>query len=319
MSLADAPKWSNGDKTVTVTLKSNYKWSDGQPVTSRDVLFFFDEIKAAIKENASNWGPYTPNLGIPDEVASLTAPSANTVVFNLKQGGQPAVVLVQPAVRGAADAVARLGQSLRGRSDPGLHQPGEREEDLGLPQQAGDVAVHLHQQPAVADRGRALQADPVQQHHGRVHDGAEPRLRRPARQEGLHHPGRPVHLRYRRVQRGPGRQHRHGLPAADRHQAGGDGQGERLQRVRLSRLGVHLRHVQLPGQDRPLQQHHRPAVLPAGARAPAERARLRQGVLRRRRRPGLRPGAVHSDEPVHPGERGEEPVPVQRGRPRSRC
>ena len=64
MSLADAPKWSNGNKTVTVTLKSNYKWSDGQPVTSRDVLFFFDEIKAAIKENASNWGPYTPNLGI---------------------------------------------------------------------------------------------------------------------------------------------------------------------------------------------------------------------------------------------------------------
>jgi peptide/nickel transport system substrate-binding protein len=89
MSLANPPKWSNGDKTVTVTLKSNYKWSDGQPVTSRDVLFFFDEIKAAIKENASNWGPYTPNLGIPDEVASLTTPNANTVVFNLKKAVNP--------------------------------------------------------------------------------------------------------------------------------------------------------------------------------------------------------------------------------------
>ena len=89
MSLADPPKWSNGDKTVTVTLKSNYKWSDGQPVTSRDVLFFFDEIKAAIKENASNWGPYTPNLGIPDQVTSLTAPNARTVVFTLNKAVNP--------------------------------------------------------------------------------------------------------------------------------------------------------------------------------------------------------------------------------------
>ena len=36
MSLAYAPKWSNGDKTVSVTLKSSYKWSDARPVTSRD-------------------------------------------------------------------------------------------------------------------------------------------------------------------------------------------------------------------------------------------------------------------------------------------
>jgi peptide/nickel transport system substrate-binding protein len=37
MSLASAPTWSNGDKTVTVTPKSSYRWSDGQPVTARDV------------------------------------------------------------------------------------------------------------------------------------------------------------------------------------------------------------------------------------------------------------------------------------------
>jgi peptide/nickel transport system substrate-binding protein len=89
MSLANAPKWSHGTKTVTVTLKTNYKWSDGQPVTSRDVLFFFDEIKAAIKEDSSNWGPYTPNLGIPDQVASVTTPSAKTVVFTLNKPVNP--------------------------------------------------------------------------------------------------------------------------------------------------------------------------------------------------------------------------------------
>ena len=40
MSLANDPTWSNGNKTVTFTLKSNYKWSDGQPITSKDVLFW---------------------------------------------------------------------------------------------------------------------------------------------------------------------------------------------------------------------------------------------------------------------------------------
>ncbi|HEY3732411.1 MAG TPA: ABC transporter substrate-binding protein [Streptosporangiaceae bacterium] len=89
MSLAEPPKWSNGDKTVSVTLKGSYKWSDGQPVTAKDVLFFFDEIKAGIKEDPSNWGPYTPGLGMPDDVASVSTPTASTIVFNLKQAVNP--------------------------------------------------------------------------------------------------------------------------------------------------------------------------------------------------------------------------------------
>ncbi len=89
LSLADPPKWSNGDTTVSITLKSNYKWSDGQPVTAKDVLFFFDEVKAALKENAANWGPYSPGLGIPDEVASASTPSANTIVFTMTKKVNP--------------------------------------------------------------------------------------------------------------------------------------------------------------------------------------------------------------------------------------
>jgi len=53
------------------------------------VLFFFDEVKASIKEDPGNWGPYSPGLGIPDEVASVTAPNASTVVFNLKKAVNP--------------------------------------------------------------------------------------------------------------------------------------------------------------------------------------------------------------------------------------
>ena len=89
MSLAEPPKWSSGDTVVTVTLKSSYKWSDGQPITSKDVLFFFDEIKAAVKENPANWGPYTPGLGPPDDVASVAAPNASTIVFTLKKAVNP--------------------------------------------------------------------------------------------------------------------------------------------------------------------------------------------------------------------------------------
>jgi peptide/nickel transport system substrate-binding protein len=89
MSLADEPKWSNNDTTATISLKSNYKWSDGTPITSRDVQFFFDEVKAAIAEDPANWGPYSPGLGIPDEVAAVTTPDASTVVFTMKKSVNP--------------------------------------------------------------------------------------------------------------------------------------------------------------------------------------------------------------------------------------
>ena len=31
MSIANLPKYSNGNKTLTITMKSNYKWSNGKP------------------------------------------------------------------------------------------------------------------------------------------------------------------------------------------------------------------------------------------------------------------------------------------------
>jgi peptide/nickel transport system substrate-binding protein len=89
MSLANDPTWSNGNKTVTFTLKSNYKWSDGQPITSKDVLFWWYEMKAAIKESPANWAYYTPGLGIPDEVSSISAPNSTTVQMNLTKSVNP--------------------------------------------------------------------------------------------------------------------------------------------------------------------------------------------------------------------------------------
>jgi peptide/nickel transport system substrate-binding protein len=89
MSLASTPVWSNSDKTATITLKSNYKWSDGTAVTTADVLFWWDEMKAAIAISPANWADYTPNLGIPDQVSSITATSASTFVLNFKVAVNP--------------------------------------------------------------------------------------------------------------------------------------------------------------------------------------------------------------------------------------
>ena len=126
--------------------------------------------------------------------------------------------------------------------------------------------------------------------------------------------GRPLHLRHRRVQRAAVEEHRYRLHAADRHPAAGRREEGRVPRVRLPRLRLLLRGLQLRGQDRRLQQHHQPALRPPGARAPPGRAGLHQGFLPRRGRRGLRADPGRACVPVRPGERAEEPVPVQRER-----
>jgi peptide/nickel transport system substrate-binding protein len=102
LSLAYTPTYSNGDKTVTVRMKTNYKWNDGQPVTAADSLFYIDELRAAIKESASNWGEYSPGVGLPDQVVSASAPNATTLVVNLNKSVNPTwfteneLALIQP-------------------------------------------------------------------------------------------------------------------------------------------------------------------------------------------------------------------------------
>ncbi len=43
--LAASWKWSNGNKTLVFELRHGVKWSDGQPFTSKDVVFTFDLMK----------------------------------------------------------------------------------------------------------------------------------------------------------------------------------------------------------------------------------------------------------------------------------
>src|SRR5579875_1235014 len=79
LSPANAPVYSNGGKTVTVTMKG-WKWSDGESVDAQDVVFYMNMVEA----EKANWYAYSKGL-LPDNVVSYKATSPNTIVFNLNR------------------------------------------------------------------------------------------------------------------------------------------------------------------------------------------------------------------------------------------
>lgn len=82
LSLGETPKYSNGDKTVTITLK-NYKWSNGETVNGADVLFFMNIYQA----EKANFCGYVPGL-MPDNLTNVTA-SGQTVTFTMNRSFSP--------------------------------------------------------------------------------------------------------------------------------------------------------------------------------------------------------------------------------------
>jgi len=64
-SLGNPPVYSDHDTVVTVTIK-HWDWSDGTPVTTRDLMFWLNILKA----NKSQWADYTPGQ-FPDNVTSV--------------------------------------------------------------------------------------------------------------------------------------------------------------------------------------------------------------------------------------------------------
>lgn len=82
-SIGEAPVYSDGGKTVSITLKS-YKWSNGETTTAQDALFFLNMLHAE-KDNYSNYTPPIASIGadyIPDNVTSASA-SGQTLTLHL--------------------------------------------------------------------------------------------------------------------------------------------------------------------------------------------------------------------------------------------
>jgi len=83
-SIGETPVYSNHDQTVTIKMKTTFKWSTGATVTSNDVKFYFQLVDAGKKK----LGNYLPGL-LPDDIASVTYPNSSTFVLHLKQRFNP--------------------------------------------------------------------------------------------------------------------------------------------------------------------------------------------------------------------------------------
>ena len=74
--LATAYQWSNGGKTLTLTIRKGVKFSDGKPMTASDVAFSFNLLK-----NNASLTPSSP----PPVPANATAPNPTTAVLTFRQ------------------------------------------------------------------------------------------------------------------------------------------------------------------------------------------------------------------------------------------
>jgi peptide/nickel transport system substrate-binding protein len=79
LSPAAAPVYSDGGKTVTITMKG-WKFSNGETVSAKDLIFFLNLLES----EKANYAGYTPGL-LPDNMASYSLTGANQVTLHLKQ------------------------------------------------------------------------------------------------------------------------------------------------------------------------------------------------------------------------------------------
>jgi peptide/nickel transport system substrate-binding protein len=88
LSLANDPTYSDNDTQVSITLK-DFKWSDGQTITSADVAFYLYQLEAAIKLSPANWDIYSPGTSMPDIIKSISTPDSKTIDITLTKSVNP--------------------------------------------------------------------------------------------------------------------------------------------------------------------------------------------------------------------------------------
>jgi peptide/nickel transport system substrate-binding protein len=76
-SLAEPPTYDG--QTVTIRLKQNYRWSNGEPVDAQDLMFWMNMLKA----EKGKWGGYVHG-DIPDNVTDVHATGPYTVQMTIK-------------------------------------------------------------------------------------------------------------------------------------------------------------------------------------------------------------------------------------------
>lgn len=85
LSLAQAPVYSNDDKTVTIDMKT-YRWSNGTKVDARDALFWFNILHA----EKTNYALYVPDgIAIPTSISSVSSSSPTQLTITLTRSVNP--------------------------------------------------------------------------------------------------------------------------------------------------------------------------------------------------------------------------------------
>jgi peptide/nickel transport system substrate-binding protein len=87
-SIGQPPTFSDDNKTVTIHLNP-WQWSDGESVTSRDLVFWMNVLKAS---PATEWCGYVPGY-FPDLVTSYSAPNPTTFVMHFNRAYNPEYAL----------------------------------------------------------------------------------------------------------------------------------------------------------------------------------------------------------------------------------
>jgi len=80
LSLAYPPTY-NG-QTVTIRLKPNWKWSNGEPVDAQDVVFWMNMMFAEANSQTNAWIASTPD-GLPGDVTNVRAVSQYVVTMDI--------------------------------------------------------------------------------------------------------------------------------------------------------------------------------------------------------------------------------------------
>ncbi|HVC38898.1 MAG TPA: ABC transporter substrate-binding protein [Candidatus Dormibacteraeota bacterium] len=97
LSVANPPTFSNNNKTVTITMK-HWVWSNGKPITSRDVILWMNLLSAATDPASPTVGSSTapgPGWGaevaggFPQNVVSYQATGTYSLVFHLNASYNP--------------------------------------------------------------------------------------------------------------------------------------------------------------------------------------------------------------------------------------
>jgi peptide/nickel transport system substrate-binding protein len=83
LSLGNRPVYSDHDRVVTISLK-HVRWSDGEPVITRDVILWLNLLRA----DKTQWASYVPG-GFPDNVTSWTPQGTHRLALRLNRSYNP--------------------------------------------------------------------------------------------------------------------------------------------------------------------------------------------------------------------------------------